>query len=248
MHTPQMPAAGVMTDTLDFLKNFWSGVPGASAMSGMVLPSMSVEELDKKISDLKAVEAWLNLNMTMLRGSIQALEVQRATVATLQSMGTALAGSVKVPEGDEHNSLLASVPYASAFFAGTRAAAEKKSARGGNGKQAPAESASNPAANGAAREDGAAAPAKAADAAPAMPGLPNPAVWWNMLQEQFKQAVSSAVGPETAARMDEAGKAATAEAQAMFTPGAKADKAAAKPAAKSKPAAKTARSKSAPTT
>jgi ribosomal protein L29 len=31
------------------------GVPGITA------PTMSVEELDKKINDLKAVEAWLNL-------------------------------------------------------------------------------------------------------------------------------------------------------------------------------------------
>lgn len=243
MTTPQTPG-GAMTDTLDFLKNFWNGVPGA--MSGMVMPSMSVEELDKKIADLKAVEAWLNLNMTMLRGSIQALEVQRATVSTLQTMGSALADAVKVPEGEEHNSLLASVPYASAFFAGTRAAAAKKSgktdAKAGNGKHAPAaESASTwGSADGAApgKADAAAKEAGPAAIGTAQAGaLPNAAAWWNMLQDQFRQAVSTAVGPETAARMDEAGKTLTAEAQALFKPpGAKAQ---AKPrAAAKKPAAK----------
>jgi hypothetical protein len=75
---PQMPGAAVVTDTLDFVKNLWGSmsVPGMG-VPGITAPTMSVEELDKKINDLKAVEAWLNLNTSMLRGSIQALEAAR---------------------------------------------------------------------------------------------------------------------------------------------------------------------------
>jgi hypothetical protein len=67
-----------MNDTLDFVKSLW----GSMSVPGLTAPTLSVEELDKKINDLKAVESWLNLNMSMLRGSIQALEVQRGTIAT----------------------------------------------------------------------------------------------------------------------------------------------------------------------
>src|SRR5690349_17293896 len=92
---PGMPGAGSMTDTFDFVKNLWGmmGVPGMNA-PGMVVPTLSVEELDKKIGDLKAVESWLNVNMSMLRGTIQALEVQRATIATLKSMGESFSEAV----------------------------------------------------------------------------------------------------------------------------------------------------------
>jgi len=57
-------------------------------------PSMSLEDLDKRIQELKTVETWLNVNMQMLRGTIQALEVQRATIATLHSLSTTMANSM----------------------------------------------------------------------------------------------------------------------------------------------------------
>ena len=71
-----IPGMGAMTDTLDFVKNLWGGmsVPGMG-IPGMVMPTLSVEEINKQIADLKAVESWLTLNMNMLRGTIQALEV-----------------------------------------------------------------------------------------------------------------------------------------------------------------------------
>src|SRR5690606_4672757 len=53
-----------------------------SAMGSM----MSIEEMDKRISDLKAVENWLRMNLSMLGSTIRGLEVQRATLATLKSV------------------------------------------------------------------------------------------------------------------------------------------------------------------
>lgn len=171
---PNMPGAGAMTDTLDFVKNLWGsmGVPGIN-FTGMAVPTLSVEELDKKIADLKAVESWLNVNQTMLHGTIQALEIQRGTLNTLKSMGATLAQAVKQPGADE-KSVLAAAPYVQAFF--SQPVAESK----------PAE---------------VVPPAPAAPAAPAeaSPLMPNPAAWWNMLQDQFKQAVSTAMAKEPAA-------------------------------------------------
>lgn len=84
---PPIPGAGVMSGTLDFIKHLW----GAMNVPGLVAPTLSVDELDKRIADLKAVEAWITMNAAMLRGTIHTLEVQRATVATLRSMGASLA-------------------------------------------------------------------------------------------------------------------------------------------------------------
>ena len=201
---PQMPGAAVVTDTLDFVKNLWGSmsVPGMG-MPGITAPTMSVEELDKKISDLKAVEAWLNLNTSMLRGSIQALEVQRGTIATLKSMGASLAAAITQP-GASEKTVFESVPYASAFF---QQAAPAAPAPAPKPTPAPAP----------APEPAAAAPDDAGNQAAAQ--LANPSAWWNLLQDQFKQAVSTAMSPDAASA-----------AAASFGAGAKAKPAASKSA------------------
>ncbi|MFA6067373.1 MAG: PhaM family polyhydroxyalkanoate granule multifunctional regulatory protein [Janthinobacterium sp.] len=201
---PQIPGAAVVTDTLDFVKNLWGSmsVPGMG-MPGITAPTMSVEELDKKISDLKAVEAWLNLNTSMLRGSIQALEVQRGTIATLKSMGASLAAAITQP-GASEKSVFESVPYASAFFQQAAPAAPAPAP-----KPAPAPA--------PAPEPAAAAPDDAGNQAAAQ--LANPSAWWNLLQDQFKQAVSTAMSPDAASA-----------AAASFGGGAKAKPAASKSA------------------
>jgi hypothetical protein len=61
--------------------------PSLSMMSDMMAPLTNVEELDKRITDMRAVEQWLKLNLNMLQSAIQALEVQRATLATLRAFG-----------------------------------------------------------------------------------------------------------------------------------------------------------------
>ncbi len=201
---PQIPGAAVVTDTLDFVKNLWGSmsVPGMG-MPGITAPTMSVEELDKKISDLKAVEAWLNLNTSMLRGSIQALEVQRGTIATLKSMGASLAAAITQP-GASEKSVFESVPYASAFFQQAAPAAPAPAP-----KPAPAPA--------PAPEPVAAVPDDAGNQAAAQ--LANPSAWWNLLQDQFKQAVSTAMSPDAASA-----------AAASFGGGAKAKPAASKSA------------------
>jgi hypothetical protein len=79
--------AGTMNDTLEFVRNFW----GSMKVPGMTMPSMSPDDLNKQIADLKAVESWLQMNMNMLRGTIQTLEVQSATLTALQSMSESFA-------------------------------------------------------------------------------------------------------------------------------------------------------------
>lgn len=78
-----LPGAGAMNDTLEFVRNMW----GAMKIPGMSMPSMSPEDINKQITDLKAVESWLQMNMNMLRTTIQTLEVQSATLSAIQTMG-----------------------------------------------------------------------------------------------------------------------------------------------------------------
>ena len=71
-------------DPLEFMRNMW-GKMGFS-LPGMVTPTLDVDELDKRIADMKAVENWLKMYLNSLQMATQALEMQRATIATMQAM------------------------------------------------------------------------------------------------------------------------------------------------------------------
>jgi len=177
---PNIPGMGAMTETLDFVKNMWSGmtVPGMNMagmnmagmnVPGMVMPTLSVEEINKKITDLKAVESWLAFNMNMLRSTIQALEVQSATLSALQAMGENFAASMTPPAASRDTT--------------TEQAAARGESAGADGHEKP-QAAPQP----TSRDE--------ADAASLTAPLVNAAAWWNMLQDQFQQAVSGAMGAD----------------------------------------------------
>ncbi|GAB4453969.1 MAG: hypothetical protein OHK0026_18020 [Rhodocyclaceae bacterium] len=90
-----MTSESRVPDPLEFMKGLWSamGVP----MPGMVTPTLDIGELDKRITDLRAVEGWLRMNLGMLQMSIQTLEMQRNTLAAMQAMGEA--GAAQAGEG-----------------------------------------------------------------------------------------------------------------------------------------------------
>jgi hypothetical protein len=74
----------------DFLQNLTKGgaqsMPQMPNLSSWVAPTLNVEELEKRIGELKAVHFWLDQNGKALGATIQALEVQKMTLATLQGM------------------------------------------------------------------------------------------------------------------------------------------------------------------
>lgn len=55
-----------------------------------VAPVLDVDELDRRLRDLKAVHFWLEQNARALQATIQALEVQRMTLAALRSLNVSL--------------------------------------------------------------------------------------------------------------------------------------------------------------
>lgn len=72
-------------DPLDFVRGMWSSM--GFSLPGMMTPTLDVDELDKRITDLKAVEGWLKMNLNMLQMTTQGLELQRATLAAVKAMG-----------------------------------------------------------------------------------------------------------------------------------------------------------------
>lgn len=72
-------------DPLAFMRNLWGGM-GFSSIPGMVAPTFDLDELDKRIKDMKAVEGWLRMNLSMLQMTIQNFEMQRTTVSAVQTM------------------------------------------------------------------------------------------------------------------------------------------------------------------
>ena len=77
----------------DFLKQFAQANPAAAMPTGAqwVTPTLDPVELDKRIQDLKSVQFWLDQNAKALSATIQALEVQRMTLETLQGMNLGMA-------------------------------------------------------------------------------------------------------------------------------------------------------------
>jgi hypothetical protein len=56
-----------------------------------VTPTLDPKELEKRIQELKSVQFWLDQNAKALSATIQALEVQRMTLETLQGMNLGVA-------------------------------------------------------------------------------------------------------------------------------------------------------------
>ncbi len=198
----------------DFLQGLMqSAGQVAPAMGQWVAPTLNPEELEKRISELKTVQFWLEQNARMISVTIQALEVQRMTLSTLQTMN--------LPMADLRSALtLPTMPTATQPPEPVR-----KPAISPAPPPAPAPTSPPPA-------------GEAASGTP--PGAVDPMVWWGALTQQFTELATKAMhdGSALAARNLAAvadKKAATASVKAE--PEAAGKKAAAKKAA-AKPARK----------
>ena len=75
-------------DPFEMFRRLWGplGVP----MPGMAMPTLDPQEIEKRITELKSVDAWLTLNQNMLRAAIQGLEMQKAGLQQMQGMQQAM--------------------------------------------------------------------------------------------------------------------------------------------------------------
>ena len=83
----------------DFLQSLVKGAGAGANPLGKtpqwVAPTVSIEEVDKRITELKAVQFWLEQNGRALAATIQALEVQRMTLSTLKGMNVSMSELAK---------------------------------------------------------------------------------------------------------------------------------------------------------
>lgn len=70
-------------DPFEAFRRLWAplGVP----MPGMAMPTLDPAEVDKRITDLRSVEAWLGMNLSMVKMAIQGLEVQKMALTAMKA-------------------------------------------------------------------------------------------------------------------------------------------------------------------
>lgn len=93
-NTPSFPDFGKLVPGFDFLQNLakqaasgaTQAMPQLPNFANWIAPVLNVEEIDKRVQELKAVQFWLDQNAAALKATIQALEVQKMTLATLKGM------------------------------------------------------------------------------------------------------------------------------------------------------------------
>ena len=102
-------------DPLAFVRSMWSGMGISLPGMGMVTPTFDVDELDKRIKDMKAVEGWLRMNLSMLQMTIQGLEMQRTTLGAVQAMGQLATDTAKAMNPEATPAPVAVDPELNAF-------------------------------------------------------------------------------------------------------------------------------------
>ena len=161
----------------DFLKKLSSS--GATAMpqaSSWIAPTLDPQELEKRIQELKAVHFWLDQNTKAVSATIQALEVQRMTLATLKGMNFSM--------NDLAEALKAKPAEAAApNFSFTTPAPETAAAAAPTEVKKPAKP----------KKPQAKAAPQAESAPSSAPGAVDPLAWWGSLTEQFQQIAGDAL-------------------------------------------------------
>ena len=84
-------ASNPLFASLEMMRQTFTTLAGKNGLANGLSMQATLDpvELEKKISELKSVESWLKLNLSMLSSTIQGMEVQLATITTLQQFMTA---------------------------------------------------------------------------------------------------------------------------------------------------------------
>lgn len=77
-----------MLKAMQSMQQSWLAAATASAPSPESAADVrdALTQIDQRISDLQAVEQWLTMNLTMLKSTVQGLQMQRATLASIEQM------------------------------------------------------------------------------------------------------------------------------------------------------------------
>jgi hypothetical protein len=185
MSDSQNTGFGKFVPGFDFLQNLAKGasqnIPQMPNLANWIAPTLNVEELEKRIDELKTVHFWLEQNSKALGATVQALEVQKMTLATLKGMNFNI--------GDMANAL--KLKAADTVYSGVQRVTDKAASTAHSISEVAAD------AQVVAKKVGNAAK----PAATAAVGMVDPMQLWGSLTQQFQQIAASAmkdVGKNTA--------------------------------------------------
>lgn len=197
-----------------------TGLP--TSFTNWVAPTVSVEEIDKRIEELKSVQFWLEQNSRGLSATIQALQVQKMTLSTLQDMNVNMSEFAKAfgfgAESSSHAT--APTPSAAPFNAQSGGGSTSNASNwpmGGSSTPPTQQAAPVPAASPAPapsptaqtqEEDNTTTPTteEASDPTPALAA--QAMQWWGSLTQQFQQIATQVM-------QDPVHQAAMAQASSM---------------------------------
>lgn len=183
---------GKFVPGFEFLQNLAKGassnIPQLPSLANWVAPTISVEELEKRIEELKSVQFWLEQNSRALAATIQALEVQKMTLATLKGMNFSVGDVANAFKLKTADTVMEGVHKAGETLAHAAQAVSGAASRVAE-KAAPEAAATAP----AAKKAKAGARSKPKAAAAAAPGLVDPMQWWGALTQQFQHIAANAM-------------------------------------------------------
>ncbi len=183
MSDSQNAGFGKFIPGFDFLQNLAKGasdaVPQMPNLTNWIAPTLNVEELDKRISELKTVHFWLEQNAKALGATVQALEVQKMTLATLKGMNFNIGEMANAMKMKAEDTLFSGVQKVSEKAATTSKTISEMAAE--------AEALAQKVSQAAQAEK----PAEPQAAAPA--GLVDPMQLWGSLTQQFQTIAASAM-------------------------------------------------------
>ena len=74
---------GLPKDMFEFMQKMWN--PMSFPIPGMGMPTVNVEEIERKITELKTVETWLTMNVGFVQMTIKTLEMQKAALESFNA-------------------------------------------------------------------------------------------------------------------------------------------------------------------
>ena len=185
---------GKFVPGFDFLQNLSKGASQSQSalptLSSWVAPTLNVEELDKRISELKAVHFWLDQNSKALSATIQALELQKMTLATLKGMNFNMA---EIAEGLKLKTAGFGTGVSNGTGAGVKPAHQPA-------PDAPA-SMADAAGKAVAKARSGKQTGNSGEGATSSPGVVDPMQWWGALTQQFQEIAAGAMRETTAIPM-----------------------------------------------
>lgn len=187
---------GKFVPGFDFLQSLAKGasssIPQLPNLSNWVAPTISVEELEKRIDELKAVQFWLEQNSRALSATIQALEVQKMTLATLKGMNFSMGDVANAFKLKTADTVMSGVQKAADTVSGAAEAMAGAAARV-TGRASAANESEEEADDAEPAAPPAKGKAKGNATAAAEPAVVDPMQWWGALTSQFQQIATNAM-------------------------------------------------------